>query len=258
MKNLFSKVGILATILFILGVFTSGYFLYMLPTHLMSQSADFTFENTAVLKPVFSQIYWVVGASFTIGLLAITFQLLQTNKKEEDKTSQKAKESKSDNAAQDETASYDDHYKTLFAKLDTLEMQPLINELCKNIEASQAAFYEKIEEDGKNFLSLHSSYAFQLPESQQLRYEFGEGLAGQVAKEQKMINIDSVPQGYITILSGLGKASPSHLIILPVQHEDQLVGVVEIASFKPFEKHDEKALQYIFEKIASRIATQTA
>jgi putative methionine-R-sulfoxide reductase with GAF domain len=79
-----------------------------------------------------------------------------------------------------------------------------------------------------------------MPESKTIKYEFGEGLAGQVAKEGRKINIDNVPEGYITIISGLGAASPNHLLIYPVMQDDQVAAVVEKASFKPISEEDER------------------
>jgi len=89
-----------------------------------------------------------------------------------------------------------------------------------------------------------------------LVYEFGEGLAGQVAKEGKSINITNVPQGYITVLSGLGSASPNALAIVPVQSADQVVGVLEVASFRPFSRSDENYLQALAGTLSERLSRE--
>jgi len=62
-----------------------------------------------------------------------------------------------------------------------------------------------------------------------------------------MVNISSVPEGYVSILSGLGKATPSHMLLLPIMAEDDaLIGVVEVASFHNFGKKEERFIEKVF------------
>ncbi len=63
---------------------------------------------------------------------------------------------------------------------------------------------------------------------------FGEGLIGQSAAEKKRIRVEQVPAGYLRIRSGLGDAPPSDLVVTPVIFEDQVLGVIELASFSTF------------------------
>ncbi|MFB9895191.1 HAMP domain-containing protein, partial [Planobispora takensis] len=63
---------------------------------------------------------------------------------------------------------------------------------------------------------------------------FGDGLVGQAAVEKKRILIHEVPPDYIKIASGLGEASPASVVILPILFEDQVLGVIELASFNRF------------------------
>ncbi|WP_405747818.1 HAMP domain-containing protein [Streptomyces sp. NBC_01525] len=60
------------------------------------------------------------------------------------------------------------------------------------------------------------------------------GLISQAATEKKRILVESVPADYITISSGLGAAPPVSLVVLPVLFEDQVLGVIELASFSRF------------------------
>jgi len=132
--------------------------------------------------------------------------------------------------------------------------QKLVWGLAKTLEASQAAFYIKVEKNGLNFLQFVSGYAYQLPDSKPIEFEFGEGLAGQVAKEGEMINIASVPNGYIQILSGLGKSTPTSLAIFPLKKSGEVIAVIEIASFKPFLEEDEKLFKSVSEEFAEQLA----
>ncbi len=62
----------------------------------------------------------------------------------------------------------------------------------------------------------------------------GWGLITQAAMEKKRILVDAVPPDYLTISSGLGAAAPASVVILPVLFEDQVLGVIELASFSRF------------------------
>ncbi|MFJ6946752.1 HAMP domain-containing protein [Streptomyces wuyuanensis] len=62
----------------------------------------------------------------------------------------------------------------------------------------------------------------------------GRGLIAQAAQEKQRIIIADVPPDYITINSGLGSAIPHSVVILPILFEDQVLGVIELASLSRF------------------------
>ncbi|MFH8567501.1 HAMP domain-containing protein [Streptomyces sp. NPDC017993] len=62
----------------------------------------------------------------------------------------------------------------------------------------------------------------------------GWGLITQAATEKRRIIVEAVPPDYITIRSGLGAAPPAAVVILPILFEDQVLGVIELASFSRF------------------------
>jgi signal transduction histidine kinase/HAMP domain-containing protein/ActR/RegA family two-component response regulator len=66
------------------------------------------------------------------------------------------------------------------------------------------------------------------------RFEAGEGLAGQAAVERTPILITDAPAGYLKVGSGLGEAAPVSVAVLPILFEDQVLGVLEIASLTRF------------------------
>ncbi len=69
----------------------------------------------------------------------------------------------------------------------------------------------------------------------------GEGLIGQCALEKQTILLKQVPNDYIKIRSGIGEGSPKNIIILPVQFEEEVLAVIEIASFESFSSSQVKA-----------------
>lgn len=129
--------------------------------------------------------------------------------------------------------------------------QLAINRLCNVTEAVAGAFFISKKEDTFRYVELLAAYAYQIPDSKTLRFEYGEGLVGQIAKEGKTIQISSVPEGYIRILSGLGQATPSFLLLIPIKNKkDKLAAVIEMAAFKEFSQEEivliEKIGKYIF------------
>ena len=66
------------------------------------------------------------------------------------------------------------------------------------------------------------------------RFVLGESLAGQAALERKRILIKNVPTGYLSVGSGLGAASPVSVVMLPILFENQVLGVLELASLHQF------------------------
>lgn len=127
--------------------------------------------------------------------------------------------------------------------------------LAKEMNASQGAFFIATEKEGIHILRFLSGYAYHLPESETIEFEFGEGLSGQVAKEGKLININTVPDGYIQILSGLGQSSPTSMLIFPIITGEKVLAVVELASFSVFTKTDEELVQAIAERISDQLNT---
>ena len=132
------------------------------------------------------------------------------------------------------------------------QLQKFIWSVAKVLEASQGAFYLVKEFEGKTVARFEAGYAYFVPESQVVQFEMGEGLVGQVAQTGELININDVPEGYIQVISGLGKATPSSLIVFPVLKNTQVVAVFELASFKIF---SEEQIKLITE--ATKVLTDT-
>ena len=70
----------------------------------------------------------------------------------------------------------------------------------------------------------------------------GEGLVGQCALERRAVTLTSLPSGYFRINSGLGGATPTQTTALPAMSQDALLGVLEVASFRPFNPREQSLL----------------
>ena len=78
----------------------------------------------------------------------------------------------------------------------------------------------------------------------------GQGLVGQCARERRIVTLTDMPAGYMRIASGLGSAPPVTATAWPLLVQDALVGVVEIATFRPIEGREWLLLEPAFEPAA--------
>ncbi|MDI3381549.1 response regulator [Xenophilus aerolatus] len=61
----------------------------------------------------------------------------------------------------------------------------------------------------------------------------GEGLVGHAAERGELQVVTPVPPGYLRVTSGLGNADPQALLLLPIRHEGEVNGVVELGLLAP-------------------------
>jgi hypothetical protein len=99
------------------------------------------------------------------------------------------------------------------------------------------------ERESDEFIPI-GDYAY-FAENKPAGFKLGETLPGQVAKNKKALNISDVPDNYVTIASGLGKGSPGHLYFLPLLDNEETIAVIEIASFKEFDKESETLFELV-------------
>ena len=130
----------------------------------------------------------------------------------------------------------------------------VIRQLVKYLEVNQGAFFIKSEAEGQTWLELTACYAYDKKKHQQKRLALGQGLVGQCALEGKPIYLTSVPDQYTTITSGLGEATPSAIVIVPLLANEEMYGVIELASFTPLTKHKISFLEKLAENIAASLA----
>ena len=98
-------------------------------------------------------------------------------------------------------------------------------------------------------LKLFAAYAFGDEVKTSMEFALGQGLVGQVALEKERILLSNVPRNYTKIGSGLGKASPLNLIVLPVLFEKEIKAVIELASFDTFSETHLDFLSQLTESI---------
>ncbi|MFP4090173.1 MAG: Cache 3/Cache 2 fusion domain-containing protein [Cyclobacteriaceae bacterium] len=136
----------------------------------------------------------------------------------------------------------------------------LLPELIKYLEANQGAIFiyqEESEDAGR--LELSAMYAWNRTKTMEqhilIRGNEAEGLLGQAFLEREPIYLTDVPENFVRITSGLGEANPGCILIQPLIYNEQVYGVMEIASFRPFDEHERAFVNRLSESIASSIAS---
>ncbi|GAA2532110.1 HAMP domain-containing protein [Pilimelia columellifera subsp. columellifera] len=133
----------------------------------------------------------------------------------------------------------------------------VMDELAPLVDAQHAAFYLADESPDGLLLRLIGGYAMQAGGGPSA-FRLGESLVGQAARSRRTIAVDDVPDGYIAVSSGLGAASPSSLIVLPIVVEDQVLSVIELASVRPFTAVHRAFLEQLMETLGVNVSTIVA
>ena len=142
---------------------------------------------------------------------------------------------------------------------NSLEMETMtyavISGLVRYLEANQGALFLVREDEGDPYLEMVACHAYDRKKFPGKRVAWGDGLIGAAAVERKGYYTDKISDGYLTITSGLGKANPRYLLIEPLVWNDQVFGIIEIASFNRMENHKIQFVQRVAENIATTIST---
>ncbi len=152
-----------------------------------------------------------------------------------DNLSRVADEDKKRNWATEGLAKFGEILRTNTNDLGKLTDEIILS-LVKYLKGNQGAIYivDDVESGDEPTMSMKSCYAWDKKKFLNHKIHKGEGLAGQAWQEGDLIYLTDVPQNYIRITSGLGDANPTSVLIVPLKVNENIFGVVEIASFTDF------------------------
>ncbi|MBF0565939.1 MAG: response regulator [Nitrospirae bacterium] len=125
--------------------------------------------------------------------------------------------------------------------------QNIINFLAEYSKAHIGAIYLVSD---KKLLKMAGSYAYNKRKNLSNEFSFGSGLVGQAALEKQSILLTNVPPDYIKISSGLGELEPCNILVVPLLHESEVKGIVELGSFNKFTDAQIEFMQTVSESIA--------
>ncbi len=139
------------------------------------------------------------------------------------------------------------------------DMGELSKEVLSNIidylQLNQGAIY--IINDGsqneKKFLEMKAVIAYEREKAIHKQIEIDEGLVGRCFFEKLPIYLKEIPENYINITSGLGTAEPRNLLLIPLIINENVMGILELASFNEIHQYQIDFLVQLGENIASTI-----
>jgi GAF domain-containing protein/HAMP domain-containing protein len=133
----------------------------------------------------------------------------------------------------------------------------IISNLVKYLKAQQGGLFiinDTTLAIDQRFLELYACYAYEERKFMEKRIAIGEGLVGQTYLQGETLQLTEVPQDYSKIVSGLGDATPQNILIVPIKVNQQVFGIVELASFFKFEPYQMEFVEKLGENIAATIA----
>ncbi len=132
----------------------------------------------------------------------------------------------------------------------------IISYLVNYLKINQGGFFLITNnKKGEKIFELTSCIAFDRKKYADKVIQWEEGLIGRCALEKQTIYITDIPNEYITITSGLGQANPTSILIVPLKVNDEIYGVIELASFRELQPFEIEFVERTAESIASTIST---
>ena len=123
--------------------------------------------------------------------------------------------------------------------------------LAHRLEVAVATLYV-VDEDGS--LRRTAVYGFneQGVKEKQV-FKLGEGLVGETAREKRLKHVQQVPENYLTVTSSLGSGAPLELVLVPVNNEGLVNGVIELGFTHPVSARAKEWLNLIGANIGTSL-----
>jgi len=216
----------------------------------LSKASEFSVE---IGKSNFEHQFSPLSDNDTLGLSLIEMRKNLLNAEMEEKKRKN----------QDEIARWMSEGQTKFVEIlryNTSGIADLSHEIIKNlikyVGANQGGLFILNEESSEDIhLQMVAAFAYNRKKYVTKNIKIGEGLLGTCAREKKTLHLTEIPDDYIEIRSGLGDANPNAILIVPMMMEDNLIGVIELATFSSFEKHVIEFVEKVSESIAATFST---
>lgn len=148
-----------------------------------------------------------------------------------------------------------DWLKTGINKIDGIlsgqeDIQELTNEVIsffiEYLDSQVGLLYLKEEDQ----LKLSSTYAFKKSDKYFETIEIGEGIIGQVAKDQKLITFSESKDKMPSVNLGFGEKTPEHFMVAPFIFEKETSGVIILGSVEKYSKLKQQFFKTALDSIA--------
>jgi len=131
----------------------------------------------------------------------------------------------------------------------------IISNLVKYINAAQGAIFVRTDDENAKIYELQAAIAYERNRLVVKKIKEGDGLVGRCAHEKLTIHMTEVPDDYVRITSGLGDANPANILLVPLKLNDEIYGVIELASFNKFENYQIGFIEILGQNIATTLSS---
>ncbi|HCT98898.1 MAG TPA: hypothetical protein DF614_02125, partial [Methylococcaceae bacterium] len=132
----------------------------------------------------------------------------------------------------------------------------VVSYLAGYVNAQIGAMY--LWNDAEKKLVLTGSYAYEFRKNLSQHFALGESVVGQVGLEKRFILLTNLPDDYARITSSIGQVLPRNILVLPILHEGELKGVLELGSLDTFSQQSLDLLHLAIESIGMAIIVAEA
>ena len=123
--------------------------------------------------------------------------------------------------------------------------------VARYLDAAVAALY--VREDNGNLRRV-AAYGFSASsEGTAQAFYSAEGLVGQAALENRVLQLDDLPDDYLKVTSGLGRGAPRHVLVVPVHNDGLVNGVVELGFLRALGARDLEFVNMIANNIGNSV-----
>lgn len=129
----------------------------------------------------------------------------------------------------------------------------LLSNLVKYIDAQQGAIFLPSQQE--KTLILRSAYAYGRKKFIEKEVRSDEGILGEVFQDAERIFMTDIPNDYTQISAGLGEAKPNCVLVVPLEAQEKVLGVLEIASFKILTEVEIRLVERTAEILAASISS---
>jgi hypothetical protein len=105
--------------------------------------------------------------------------------------------------------------------------EELLRHLAREIEIMTGILYVK----KRSLFEAVATYALASPD-RPYSFREGEGLSGQVARNRQIMVVTKLPEDHLKVYSGLGKAMPAYLAIIPFIQKNRTIAILECSGYK--------------------------
>lgn len=132
----------------------------------------------------------------------------------------------------------------------------IIRNLVSYLHIEMGTLFLTGKEDGseEKYLEIIASYAYDRRKFITRKISWGEGLPGTCAREKEKIFLTEIPVEYFEITSGLGYSKPESVLLVPLNLEGEILGIIELAAARIMEPHEILFVENLAQSIASALS----